>query len=237
MPRFMPGLPEELLLRGDSTDALPEGVLLEPSLPPPAPEDERWFGTRSMELGSLRVGEARLGMKVTQEIDGIQIDLVHLEGPPTRVRVRPSYPQGVQVGTSYLDWERREAQPGGFEIRLSAEEPEHTLWVRFRPVREAWPSRLPAQRSARIARSGFCVLQGDDPKLRAHSELLRRFCESLSELYQVPCTYRVASGDGPGASGAALEPLTLRFLDAEEITRKLPALIGLAERYALAATR
>lgn len=233
LPVLLPGVPP-----GSDLAALEPGVLLAPSLPPPRPADTATpIGPWAMEIGPLGIGEARVRVRVALEADGVEVDVVHLAGPTVSVRVLPPLPANAELTTVYVDWVRREKAAGAHEILVTPEDPEHALWARFRPELPTWPEPSPADGGTFPGRAGFAFVL--DPDLGPATERCLGFGEALAELFEVPCAF-LEPEDGPPATAAgappAGEPLVLRF-DGPRAGEKLRALIGLAERHALARAR
>src|SRR5262245_9519678 len=225
LPLFTPGVPRALL---GQRGALPDGVLLTPSLPPA--DDPRaglrWLAGKRIERTEFEVGAARCSLTVSVEPDGIEVTVHHLSGGAARVRVQAPLPRGVEPGLAFADWEKLPPGSGPTEFRLDAESNEHSLWVTFHPPGARWPS--PRLDSISALNPGREILlespRGDEPELH-------RFAEALSELLGVE-----ARATAPGSlPRAGLEPLVLRFDPGPSRERMLADLIGLAEAFALSA--
>lgn len=225
LPLFVPGVPLEL---ATSRAPLPEGVLLTPSLPPsdvPGAGLRQLAGTR-LEALSFQVGAAELRLALSVDRDGLEIKLVHLSGASTRVRVLPPVPRGIEPGLVFADWEKRPGELVPIEFVLTAEDPEHTLWLTFHPPRDHLPNPpLELVRTPSVAR-GILVLSptGAEPHLVA-------FTHALAELFEVPC--ELFSSDHVPRAG--LEPLVLRLDTSSDGERRLAHWLGHAERHFLAA--
>lgn len=235
LPAFLPGVPP-----GTDLAALAPGVLLAPSLPPPRAElapQVLTLGGWSMELAPLRIGATEVRLRVALEADGVEVDLVHLAGPPVHARVLPPLPAGAELTAVYVDWIRRETPAGAHEVHVTPEDPEHALWARFRPGQPGWPEVLPDAGAAFPGRAGFAFVL--DPDLGATTERCLCLGEALAELFEVPCAF-LEPGDGPPAlaagAAAAGEPLVLSFAG-PGAGEKLCAMVGLAERYAFSRPR
>jgi hypothetical protein len=206
-------------------------VLLSPALPP-AIEDRRG-GLRALAGTTLvhravDVAGARLELRLEVEPDGLEIELVHLAGPPARVRLAPPLPAGVDAGPFHVDWERLDedkTEPVEFLLSPAKGESEHTLWVAFRRRSELWPAPRaetivpPARpRSLLVVSPG-----GDEPHLA-------RFAEALGELFDLPSALvRAPHGVPPGM----LEPIVITLHPGAGGERKLSSMVGLAENFAL----
>ncbi len=228
LPALLPGVPSELVGR----DApLPPGVLLRPALPPATHDPRgslRELAGRVMEHRRVRVGETLVSLRVLVEGDGVQVDLVHKSGPPVELRVEPPVPPGVEIGLLYADWERVDDGTVAVGLRLSAEEPRHTIWGRFRSRHERWPAPLPRATGVPRPRVPLRLVV---PAGAERTPRLARFAEALSELFGLACELR--EGDR-APDGGLFEPTTLHLGDGPDAERKLVAMISLVEAHALA---
>ncbi|HEX6884579.1 MAG TPA: hypothetical protein VF530_14480 [Planctomycetota bacterium] len=223
LPLFAPGVPQGELARAG---ALPDGVLLRPALPP---SDDpraalRFLAGTEITSAEFGVGAARLTLAVAVDRDGLEVKLHHRGGGPARVAVLPPLPRGVDAGLLFADWEKLPGHVGPVPFELSAEDPEHSLWLTFHPPRERWPLPLP-ETLAPLAPGRTLLLvspRGDEPHLA-------RFAEALEELLGAPARLVPPGAPAPGE----LEPLRLRFDAPESAERKLVELLGLAEAFAL----
>ncbi len=230
LPIFVPGVPPASL---GSSAPLPDGVLLAPALPPATEEPRpslRSLAGRALEHRAVRIGEARLSLRVICDSDGIEVALVHLEGGPVRVRVRPPLPEGVERGQLFVDWERRNESAFPVELALGPKESEHTLWLTFHRREERWPAPLPEALPG-LAPARVVIIRSP----RGDEAHLARFAEALSELFGLRSEL-APSGRPPGE--LLLEPIELD-LDPEKAgsERKLAGMIGLSESLALARAR
>jgi hypothetical protein len=225
LPLFSPGVPQEWLGR---EDALPDGALLSPALPP---TDDARAGLRllagtKIERRDFALGAARCSLAVSVDRDGLEVSLRHLGGDRSRVRVLAPLPRGVDPGLVFADWEKLPGHAGPVEFVLDAEAPEHSLWLTFHPPEERWPSpRL--ETLAGLVPGREVVLatpRGDEPHLA-------RFAEALSELLGARATLRAEGTPRP----PGLEPLVLRFDGSPASERKLVEILGMAEAFALGA--
>ncbi len=227
LPAFLPGVPEELLC----AETLPDGVFLRPALPPSTDDSRERLATlagRSMAAREVRIGGATISFELAVQGDGIQVDLVHLAGPCTRVRLVLPVPRGVDIALTYEDWEKLADPRAPVLVELSAEDPEHTVWGRFQPRRDRWPMTLPGE-DARAVRAraplALAVPEEDgDPRLA-------RFAEALAELFDRPCLHPYE----PSLETAGpFEPIVLHLGAGFDPDRKLTAMISLSEIHALA---
>ena len=225
LPLFSPGVPLAELARAGP---LPDGVLLTPALPPcdDARAGLRCLAGKRIERREFEVGAARLSLAVSVDRDGLEVALRHLAGGAVRVRVVPPLPRGVEPGPLLADWEKLPDHEGPVEFALDASQPEHSLWLTFRPPTERWPSpRLETLAAPGPGREIVLVSpRGDEP-------VLARFAEALSELLDAPAALR-AEGFRPATPR---EPLVLHFGGGPSDERKLIELVGLAEAFALRA--
>jgi len=224
LPLFLPGVPEnELERRGP----LPDGVLLRPSLPP---DDTPGAGLRQLagarvEALAFEVGAARLSLALRVERDGLEVKVVHRAGGEARVRVAPPLPRGIEAGLLFADWEKQGDPRAPVEFVLTAEDPEHILWLTFHPPKDHLAH--PPLASLRAPQPGREVLvvspAGDEP-------VLMGLAGALEELLGVPA--RLVSSAYRPAPG--LEPLVLHLDDTPNGERRLLHWLGLAERQLLA---
>jgi hypothetical protein len=225
LPLFVPGVPQELL---GHDGPLPDGVLLAPALPPTLDPTAglRGLAGKRIELAELHVGDARLALRLSVDRDGLEVAVEHLAGGPARVRILPPLPRGIEPGLLFQDWVKRPEHAGPLEFALSAEDPEHSLWLTFHPLEERWPSPRPEtlERAAATRELVIWTPQGDEPHLRLCAE-------TLGELLGVPSALRGA-GWRPSAPG--LEPLVVHLGATRADERKLVALLGLTEAWLLA---
>lgn len=227
LPAFLPGVPLELL---GSAEDLPDGVLLRPALPPALHDRRgslRQLAGRTMEHRFVRVAGALLMMRVVIEGDGVQVDVTHREGPEVRLSIAPPVPPGVEIGAIYADWESLDGNPEAAELVLSADAPSHSIWGRFLPRAERWPAPLPDPDRPPQPREELVLVV---PAERRGEPVFARFAEALAELYELPCEL-VDENAGPGRH--LLEPVAIHLGSGAESERKLVAMIGLAEAWAL----
>jgi hypothetical protein len=228
LPLFVPGVPEAALGAMRLPEgSLPDGVLLAPALPPC---DDPSFGLRCLagtrlEARDFALGAARCALKLSVERDGLEVALRHLSGGPARVRVRPPLPRGVDAGLLFADWERQEGH-APVEFTLSAEAPEHSLWLTFHPPSARWPKPRLETLAPEVAQREVVVLSpyGDEPHFA-------RFAEALGELLGVPSALARAGSRPRGV----LAPIALHLSDELDAERKWLDVLGLAEAFALRA--
>ena len=224
LPLFLPGVPEDELERAGP---LPDGVLLSPSLPPsdvPGAGLRHLAGTR-IEALDFALGAARARLSLRVDRDGLEVKVVHLAGGPANVRVRPPLPRGVEAGLLFADWEKQSGPDVTVAFRLTAEEPEHILWLSFHPPRDHLANPpLALLRSPAAGRTLLVVSPGGD------EPVLSGLTGALEELLGVPA--RLVAPEYRPAAG--LEPLVLRLDESPAGERRLAHWLGLAERHLLA---
>lgn len=222
-PLFLPGVPADVLAGGEPW---PEDVLLRPALPP---TDDPRGGLRvlrglSLEHAGFGVGGARVALALRVDGDGCGVTLRHLSGPMVRVRARPPLPRGVDPGLLFVDWERTDPGAELPSLTLTAEEPEHSVWITFHRPKERWPA--PLEPRPGLDRELVLVVPEEDGALR-------RSAEALGELLEMPVRVvreRPAQGEGP-------EPLVLSFDEPAGRERKWIAMLGQAEDFVLGRAR
>jgi len=235
LPLLLPGVPAEHLGR----EALPEGVLLRPALPPPADGSQgtlRSLVGRPARVERIRIEDTLVSLQVVVEADGVQVDLNHLAGPPVELRVQVPVPPGVRLKILYVNWERVDDPTAPVPLRLddSEEGRQGVVWGRFLPREPRWPRARPAA----------STLAPDTGALRAPIEIvhegpapprLARFAEALEELFRRPS--RLVERSAPPFPGEVYEPIRMHFEGPptdEAHRHKLRAMISLAEGWALA---
>jgi hypothetical protein len=226
LPLFVPGVPQEAL---GADGPLPDGVLLAPALPPSAEPGAglRGLAGTRIELAEVVIGAAMCSLSVSVDRDGLEVAVKHLAGGPANVRILPPLPRGIEPGLLFEDWVKRPENRGPVEFALSAEDPEHALWLTFHPLEERWPGPPPESLPPSAAERELVLWtpRGDEPHLRLCAE-------TLGELLGVPSALRGAGWE-PRAPG--LEPLVVRLGATRADERKLVDLLGLAEAWLLGA--
>lgn len=224
LPLFVPGVPESELGR---SGPLPDGVRLAPALPPsdvPGAGLRQLAGAR-LEALDFGIGAARASLSLRVERDGLEVKLVHRAGGPARVRVVPPLPRGVEAGLLFADWEKQAGPHVEVEFVLTAEDPEHILWLSFHPPKDHLANPpLDFLRAPGPERTLLVVSpQGDELELAG-------FAGALEELLGVPARLVTAAYRPP----AGLEPLVLNLDGSVAGRRRLAHWLGLAERHLLA---
>ena len=231
-PVFLMGAPPSSLAR--PKEPLEPGVLLSPPLPP-ATDDPRGrlrnLVGRTFEHRAVRIGETVAGLRVVVEGDGIQVDLRHRSGPAVEVRVAPPVPPGVEIGLLYADWMRLDDPLAPVPFTLSTEEPEHTVWGRFRPRSERWPAPL-APRDFQVRRGRGVVVEVANLAVESDEPFYQRLSQALGELFGVPS--QLQRRGTHSVEETFFEPTVLRLEGSAAGERKLLAMLSLIENYALA---
>lgn len=232
---FLPGVPSAQLGASwrDGELQLPEGVTLAPRLPPlDRSVRERLLGLgrlerREMRANGLRIGAARLDIRVAVEQDGVQIDLENLSGGPAKLRLALPQPLDFELRGVYVDWEKLEAPVLPLELELAADGPPLSVYARFAPLMVSWPSTWPAVLEPRVHQHGFVLVGAPaDPLLPR----LRGFAAALEPLVGVRGQWEALDLGAPGAHPLATRLDFSRGADRES---KWRALVGAAEAWAL----
>ena len=225
-PRFLPGAPPAPAHPLTWHSALPDGVLLRPALPPPTPGViEGRVDRRGYTLEGLAVGDAVLSLTVTQEPDGIQIDVEHRSGGEARLQLVIPAPPFLDVHVEYLDWERQDTIGEPLTLRLLPGDERHTLWARFRLRDRAWPGEpAPGALPQQLREYGVILLalEGDPETPR-----LTAVAGALAKLFPAPCSLLLLDTSTPRPTGPAT---VVDLRDGPDRARKLAALLSMAER-------
>lgn len=228
LPHFLPGA---------RSTPLADGVALAPALPPPSSAEARAAGSvragvdrRSMKIDGLVVGAATIALKVSVEIEGVQIDVQHLSGGPVQLAI--AIPKDPRFGFSdeYVDWYRAEVKGVAHALSIQPGDEEHTLYARFEPRAPEWPTLLPEDVPAQVATGGLrIVARAGNGEL----DLLRAVAESLAAgPLHLPAVLHEAgspSGDFLG--------VTIDLTEAALRPRKLAWIAGAVERRCFARPR
>ena len=213
---------------GGLPSPLAPGAVLHPLLPPSNPELEAGvWERRRWVLRGLRVGETELAMRLSLEPDGVQVDLRHLSGPPTSVRVVIPSPPELEMRIEYADWMRLDTVGEPIEIQLAPGDDTHTLWGRALPLRVTWPAELPRELSRKLSTGGIAVEIGPDDPERAR---LAELTDALGRVLAIPTRLRV-TGEPLDASGPGR--VVVRLHEGPVRERKLRALLDATERFVL----
>ena len=239
LPRFVPGVTTR---PGDApggnagaagevaAGGLPSGVrsgdLLRPALPPALDEGlARRLGiyTADCRLRSLQVGASRVSFALELSVEGVEIEVLHQEGPPVELRFVLPAPRSQTIRTVYANWKRLDDPTAPVLLRVSAEDPEGEIWGRFFPRSARWPETLPDGVDARV-RAGAVRVVGDP-----ENAFLAGLCAGLGALLETEVQL-VAPGTPPLGPR---EPLDIRVGAGSDGEAKLLALLSRAEAYVL----
>lgn len=156
--QLLPGVPAGTeILPGGAPGALPNGVLLKPTIPPAEPLPSGGLRGRKALVRGLQIGEAKVDFEITFDAYGVQIDLRWIEGEPTSVRVLMPQPEGYTVRVEYVDWMRQDNVGEERLVELGPETAEITLFGRILPSKKLYPRAEPGQLSRGLELSGFIL--------------------------------------------------------------------------------
>lgn len=179
LPAFLPGLtaPARVDERG-RLEALPDGVLLAPALPPPTRTPGR-FDIRSATVSDLAIGSGRARLTVGVRGDGIEYELEHLSGDAIELRLLVGAPLGRRIENLYADWDKQADPRAPITIRLEPGAEPYRVWARTRAQSLAWPGIGPDALDPRMERTGieFVVARADP--WRAEIEDLARAMQRM----------------------------------------------------------
>ena len=241
LPLLAPGVAVETYARvgasaGGLPAALPDGIVLEPQLPPPnRPASEIEPGRRPerrhMTLTGLRIGDAVLKMRVALEVEGVQVDFEHVSGGSAHFFVRLPTPAEHETRVEYIDWMRQDESGIAHELHIEPGSQPRIVFGRFRPRSVDWPTRLPERMPEGLVRAGVRIEVGPGDPEQARIE---SFAAGLGALLAVP----VEVHQGPEAEAAGdFAGLRIRLHDDGSRALKLRNMISAAERFALSATQ
>jgi hypothetical protein len=180
-----------------------------------------------MSIDGWPLGGARLGMTVTTEVDGVEVDLVHRSGPAASLALALPRPPDFEIRVEYVDWFRQDTlgQPLAVEVAPGAEP--RVLYGRFRPRKIDWPTSLPETFSRRLEVHGLRLAHGpDDPQ----AARLQGLAAALALVFGCPAEARELD---PATSPEPWPGITLNLFEHADRQRKLAGMISLAERFAL----
>lgn len=181
-PYLLPGAPlDSPVGPGGTLEPLPDGVLLQPFLPPPTTNSAGARITwRTASVRGLRVGQATLDLIISVEATGVQIDLVHTGGGPARVAILIPEPPGHEMRIEYLDWMQTERTRVPILVELKPGEEPRTLWGRMIERRVSLPTGKAKRLPQSLVRGGlFLSLPADDPQRGAVGEIAPLLAELL----------------------------------------------------------
>jgi hypothetical protein len=201
LPSFLPGInTNDREVRGPLPAALPDGVVLRPSLPPPSENvPPGRADARAMKVEGFVVGTATLSMRVAMEAEGIEIDIEHRGGGAAKLSVVIPTPADWDIGNEYVDWVVQPTHHAPLEIAIDASDPTRTLYGRFQPRELAHPTRAPDSVPAQIEHGTLWLLAPGDG---GDTALFDGIAKSLSRLpLHLVCGVRASPG-----SAAATDP-------------------------------
>jgi hypothetical protein len=193
LPSFLPGInTNDREVRGPLPAALPDGVVLRPSLPPPSENVAPGrIDARAMKVDGFVVGTATLSMRVAVEAEGIEIDIEHRGGGAAKLSVVMPAPSDWDIGNEYVDWVVQPTHHAPLEIGIDASDPMRTLYGRFAPRELAHPTRVPDSVPAQIEHGTLWLLAPGDG---SDAALFDGIAKSLSRLpLQIACSVRKLS--------------------------------------------
>jgi len=228
LPHFLPGVADDAPTgAGGLSGALPYGSVFAPSTPPRARAPERGrVERRSMRVRGLRVGEAVLGMRVAVEPEGVQIDIEHISGGPTRIAVKLPTEAGFEIANEYVDWYQAEVRGVAHVVEIQPGDEEHTLYGRFAPRADTVIFALPPAAPAALELGGLAIQPEPGPAGRARAEALARALSGVP----IGLSARVVGGADPAPGWA---PILVDLGDPRTSADKIAALCGAVERFTL----
>ena len=248
-PHLAPGVPLDWLAHADYDPAapLPDGLHFEPALPPPpVPAAEVVHGLSRVEPRELFVRGVALGagvvdFRIALEVDGVQVDVVHVSGEPVTLQVTLPEPIDFEIRVEYLNWLRRDEVRTPIEVRVCADDPKAFCFGRFVPRRLPWGETLPDGSSARLERHGVQLRLppgAEIPALESSAApdtglagRLEGFAGALRSLFG--WSAEVLAPD-PGQPPAPWPGIVLEVGPGPALERKFTGLVSLVEHYALA---
>jgi hypothetical protein len=228
LPHFLPGIPSGADAGvGGLPGPLPDGVALAPATPPRTRPIERGrIERRSMRVRGLRVGAAVIGLRVSVEPEGVQVDIEHISGGAALVAVKLPTEPGFALANEYVDWFAAETRGIAHVVEIRPGDEEHTLYGRFEPREETQDFALPPAAPAAVELGGIAVRPEPGAEGRARAEALVRALAGAP----LGLAARVV-GDADSASGWAGIQVDLR--DPATSAAKIAALCGAIERFTL----
>ena len=204
-PYLLPGAPLDSPLEpGGNLAPLPDGVLLQPFLPPPiqnadaAPSAVAW---RKATVGGIRVGDATLELTISVEATGVQVDVVHRGGGAAKVAILIPEPPGYEIRIEYLDWMQTDQPRLPILVDLQPGGEPTTLWGRMIERRVALPTGQAKSLPQSLVRGGlFLSMPADDPQRAAVGQI----APVLAKLLGVRVGLTEPGGQLPGWTGTVL---------------------------------
>ncbi len=227
LPHLFLGLPLDHPIEAGGIPApLADGVLLTIAPPPaPAGAPRGSFVRRQASFPGLRIGAARVDLRITLEPSGVQVDLQHVGGDAASVRVLLPEPEGSEIRVEYIDWMREDERRAPLKLELLPGSEEHNLFGRFTERRERMPA-LPGQSLPESLKRGGLWIETEgelEPELRA-------FASSLGSLFDLEaglCSRKVPPPASPWTQ-------TICHVGTGPTARaRFMTLVSLAESYAL----
>jgi len=232
LPYLLPGAPASArATRGGDPGVLPPGVVLAPLVPPSHPGAQPGdVEVLDAEVRGVRIGEARVALRVRLETGGVQVDVEHLGGGPARLFVLLPEPEGFEIRVEYNDWMVQDTLRQPLEVRLEPDAPPVSLWGRFLerpPLLPRGPAgRLPAQ----LALGGLALeVAAEDPD-RA---LLDAAAAQLERLLGIAVRVHAAGESASEDADAGWSGTRVRLSAGAERAALLRGIASAAEAYLL----
>jgi hypothetical protein len=229
LPDFLFGRAGAALPRATSPGArglaLESGAGIRPALPPPSADAVRGLpDRRELVVERLPVGDALVLLRLELDPDGVQLEVQHLSGGAATLSVVLPVPADRETHAEYRDWEKLDTigEPHVFELAPGGER--QTAWARFRDLPSEWPTEFPEELTAQLRLEGLLLrTTASDPDRAWLAHAAAAFGRVLGAEARL-------SADLEEPAGGALE---LGLAPGPARARKLFALLGLAERFAL----
>ncbi|HIF40714.1 MAG TPA: hypothetical protein EYQ74_06415 [Planctomycetes bacterium] len=175
-PYLLPGAPlDSPVEAGGNLAPLPDGVLLQPFLPPPiedggaAPAGGAW---RKATVRGIRVGKATLDLTISVEATGVQVDVAHRGGGPAKVAILIPEPPGYEIRIEYLDWMQTDEPRLPILVDLQPGGEPSTLWGRMIQRSVSLPTGQAQRLPQSLVQGGlFLSLPADDPQRDAVGQI------------------------------------------------------------------
>lgn len=199
-PLLVPGIPTDSPVEAGGRPApLPDGVVLEPLLPPDSGTTPPWsIEWRTAKVRGLAVGEARVDLALTVEATGVQVDVTHVSGGRARFAVRLPTPQGHAIQVEYLDWTRRETLGEPIPVEVAPGEEPRALYGRLKPVRSRLPTGAVRALPAQMREGGLALVLPAGDLAR---ERVAAIASSLAGLLDVRVSVRAEGEPDPSWTG------------------------------------
>jgi hypothetical protein len=237
LPSFIPGATSGYEPgNGPLPAPLADGVVLHPSLPPPSEHAiPGRVDVRAMKVNDFVVGKAKLAMRVSVEIEGVQIDIEHRSGEAAHVSIVIPEPTEWAIGNEYIDWVAQTTHHEPLALELKPGEEAHTLYGRFQPRTLSHPTHPAARVPAQLAGGKLWLYV---PSEGARRPLFDAIATSLRELpLHLDCSVTTSAietsrADDPRSSSG----ITIDLRSDEDRAEKLAWLVSLLEHLCLAGT-